>query len=85
MKRILVAVCRPACMFFPLAGQTAAQTPAAPVSNSPADLPGKGLAQHDFLYCGEWNHIQQQQTMWLIRDGKADLVLLHPAECRVQQ
>jgi hypothetical protein len=41
-----------------------------PAANSPAELPGRGLAQHPFLYCGEWNHIQQQQVMWIVRDGK---------------
>jgi len=43
---------------------------AAPTGNAPAVLPGRGLAQHDFLYCGEWNYDQPQQTMWVIRDGK---------------
>ena len=41
-----------------------------PHANSPATLPGRGLAQHPFLYCGEWNYTQPQQTLWLIRDGK---------------
>ena len=47
--------------------------PAAPlpaVPNSPAVLPGNGLAQHPFLYCGEWNYVNPQQTIWIIRDGK---------------
>jgi hypothetical protein len=70
MNRVFVAVCVLLVLALSLAAQTAAPAPAA-VENSPADLPGKGLAQHDFLYCGEWNHIQQQQTMWLIRGGKA--------------
>jgi hypothetical protein len=54
-----------------LSAQTAAapQT-AAPSSNSPTVLPGRGLAQHSFLYCGEWNFNEPQQTMWIIRDGK---------------
>jgi outer membrane protein assembly factor BamB len=51
---------------------TPAVPPAAPtVANSPVVLPGNGLAQHPFLYCGEWNHYEQQQTMWIVRDGKA--------------
>ena len=34
-------------------------------------LPGKGLAQHPFLYCGEWqNRSTSQQVMYIIRDGK---------------
>lgn len=50
-------------------------TPAVPaaapaVANSPAVLPGNGLAQHPFLYCGEWNFVNPQQTIWIIRDGK---------------
>jgi len=32
---------------------------------------GKGLAQHPFLYCGEWqNQSLNQQTMYLVREGK---------------
>jgi len=56
-------------LIFPLslAGQTAAPAPSA---NSPASLPGRGLAQHPFLYCGEWNYNEPQQTMWIVRDGK---------------
>ena len=41
-----------------------------PAPYAPAVLPGRGLAQHPFLYCGEWNHEEQQQTMWIVRDGK---------------
>lgn len=41
-----------------------------PATNSPADLPGRGLAQHDFLYCGEWNFNEPEQTIWIIRGGK---------------
>jgi len=34
-------------------------------------LPGKGLAQHPFLYCGEWQDKgKSEQTMFLLRDGK---------------
>ena len=32
--------------------------------------PSSGLAQHPFLYCGEWNFIEPQQTIYLVRDGK---------------
>jgi len=35
----------------------------------PAKLPGKGLAQHDFLYSGEWDTRKPLQTMFLIRGG----------------
>jgi outer membrane protein assembly factor BamB len=35
-----------------------------------APLPGKGLAQHPFLYCGEWETRRPGETMFIIRDGK---------------
>jgi hypothetical protein len=40
------------------------------LSNAQNSLPGKGLAQHPFLYCGEWNFIEPQQTIYLVRHGK---------------
>jgi hypothetical protein len=33
-------------------------------------LPGKGLAQHSFLYCGEGQRGKSEQTMYIVRDGK---------------
>ena len=33
-------------------------------------LPGKGLAQHPFLYCGEWDLLHPQETMFIVRGGK---------------
>jgi hypothetical protein len=47
---------------------------AAPAS-SPATadlpaLPGKGIAQHPFLYCGEWQRRStSDQTMYIVRNG----------------
>lgn len=41
-----------------------------PAQNSPAILPGRGLAQHPFFYAGEWNHPNPDQTMYIVRDGK---------------
>ena len=40
------------------------------VSYAPAVLPGNGLAQHPFLYTGEWDHRKTNQTIFLVRDGK---------------
>ena len=48
-------------------GQSASSTPAAA---PPVVLPGKGLAQHPFLYAGEWDHRFPDQTMFVVRDGK---------------
>ena len=39
-----------------------------PVTTGP--LPGHGLAQHPFLYCGEFDYVHPDQTMYLVRDGK---------------
>jgi len=33
-------------------------------------LPGKGLAQHDFLFSGEWDTRKPVQTMFLVKSGK---------------
>src|ERR1039457_2208573 len=40
-------------------------------SYAPAVLPGKGLAQHPFLYTGEWDYRgNRDQTIFVVRDGK---------------
>ncbi len=48
----------------------AAQAPEPPYPEAPAVLPGRGLAQHDFLYTGEWDTRKDVATMFLVRDGK---------------
>jgi hypothetical protein len=58
-----------------LAGEPAAPAPAAkkadvPYPDPPAVLPGRGLAQHDFLYTGEWDTRKDVATLFLIRGGK---------------
>jgi hypothetical protein len=37
---------------------------------SPVELPGRGLAQHPFLFAGEWDHDKPVQTMYIVRGGK---------------
>jgi hypothetical protein len=40
-------------------------------ASAPAPPAGNGLAQHPFLYCGEWqNRSLDNQTMFLVRDGR---------------
>jgi hypothetical protein len=53
------------------AAAPAATTPPAeaPYPDVPP-LPGKGLAQHDFLYTGEFDTRKEVQTMTLVRGGK---------------
>ncbi len=41
-----------------------------PLALVAADLPGKGLAQHPFLYAGEWDFRHPDQTMFVVRDGR---------------
>ncbi len=36
----------------------------------PAELPGKGMAQHDFLYTGEWDYRKPVQTIFLVHKGQ---------------
>jgi hypothetical protein len=55
----------------------AKQGDADPTASKP--LPGKGLAQHPFLYCGEWqNQSVEQQVMYLVRDGKVVWTYMNP-------
>lgn len=47
-----------------------------------APLPGKGAAQHPFLYAGEWDTRKPLQSMFIVRDGKivwSYSIPLHPA------
>ncbi len=44
---------------------------AATQGQEPAPLPGRGLAQHPFLYCGEWQgRSVEKQVIYLVRDGR---------------
>ena len=49
---------------------SATGTNSAPYPDPPATLPGKGLAQHDFLYSGEFDTRNTNQTMFLVKGGK---------------
>jgi hypothetical protein len=72
LGRILIVAIALSVAQGALAQTTPATAPAtAPtVSNSPDVLPGDGLKQHPFLYCGEWNFVNPTQTIWIIHDGK---------------
>jgi hypothetical protein len=57
------------CGTFACVAQTS--PPAAAALDPLSPLPGNGLAQHPFLYCGEWqNRSTSQQTMYIVRGGK---------------
>ena len=46
----------------------------------PLALPGSGLAQHPFLYCGEWQQRgHTEQTMYVVRGGKVVWTYAIPA------
>jgi hypothetical protein len=56
------------------ASQSAA-LPAPQVSTDPVTtgpLPGRGLSQHPFLYCGEFDYVHPEQTMYIVRGGKVE-------------
>jgi hypothetical protein len=55
----------PATTNLPMATVSTAYQPAL----GPAVLPGNGLAQHPFLYTGEWDHRKTNQTMFVVRNG----------------
>ncbi len=83
---------RPALLLLILGAVLAASGPIAaldaPTDNapaaqpfSPAILPGKGLAQHPFLYAGEWDTRKADQSMFLVRGGRivwSASIPLHP-------
>src|SRR5208283_1994442 len=64
----------------------AAATDANPV---PSNVwPGRGLAQHPFLYAGEWDTRKTNQSMFLVRDGKVVWqysIPLHLPDQRIQE
>jgi hypothetical protein len=51
-----------------LSGQT--QAPPGTYAIRPGPLPGHGLAEHPFVYCGEFDYVDPQQTIYIVRDGK---------------
>ncbi|MGH9523085.1 MAG: alpha-L-fucosidase [Terriglobales bacterium] len=58
-------------------------TPVAGAEQQPSaelpPLPGKGMAQHPFLYCGEWQRRStDEQTMYIVRDGKVTWSYTNP-------
>ena len=73
LKQVLFSIAL-SCAATVAAAQT--KLPAA----EPAPLPGKGLAQHPFLYCGEWQQSgKSEQTMFIIRGGKVTWTYSIPA------
>ena len=50
-------------------------------SYSPTDLPGNGLAQHDFLYAGEGH----EEQMFIIRGGKVVWSYTHPGRGEISE
>ena len=62
------------CLFIVRANAQTTQPPTPTPDTqplSPAMLPGNGLAQHPFLYAGEWDTRKPEaQSMFLVQDGK---------------
>jgi len=52
---------------YPSFAQT---TPPPVLASMDLVLPGKGLAQHDFLYCGEYDTRKAMQTIFMVKGGK---------------
>src|SRR5688500_8628219 len=67
--RAAEAPATPAVTEAPTPRPTPRPTPTAqPIE--PIPFPGRGLAQHDFLYSGEWDTRNPTETMFLVRGGK---------------
>jgi hypothetical protein len=49
---------------------------AAPAPSTPAVLPGKGLAEHDFFYAGE----AKEERMFIVRKGEITWSYTHPGK-----
>lgn len=49
---------------------SASRVDPSPAPLAPLTLPGNGLAQHSFLYSGEWDFRKPVQTLFVVRDGK---------------
>jgi len=70
-----------AVLALPAIGAASAAGAAVEIPLSPAVLPGRGLAQHPFLYAGEWDTRKSDQSMFLVRDGRivwSASIPLHP-------
>lgn len=53
----------------------------AAAERDPIHMPGQGLAQHPFLYCGEWqNRTIEDQKMFVVRDGKIVWTYTNPGK-----
>jgi outer membrane protein assembly factor BamB len=80
MSRVLLLIVVAAGVLT--AANTFAQNPAAqgdaakavPTAWGPAELPGKGLAQHSFMYAGEGGGM----NIYIVRDGKVAWSYSHP-------
>lgn len=63
---------RPLLLSILLCTTAPAQTglPQTGPATHPSYLPGNGLAQHDFLYAGEFESRKPVQTLWVVKGGK---------------
>lgn len=56
---------------------------------APAQLPGRGLAQHDFVYAGEWDTRKPEaQSLFVVRGGRVECrarISLHSAAGGAQE
>ena len=89
----LIAQSSQAGIHFP-AAQTSNPSPPPPATNSygftiaanpvtTGPLPGRGLAQHPFLYCGEYDYIHPDQTIYIVRHGKVEWTYSIPTKMTV--
>jgi hypothetical protein len=54
----------------PASAEASADGATSSTGEAPAPLPGRGLAQHDFIYTGEWDTRKNVATIFLVRGGR---------------
>lgn len=63
------------------AGSATSDSRQATAGANPSQLPGKGLAQHPFLYCGEWQHRTiEDQKIYVVRHGRIVWTYTNPGK-----
>lgn len=89
VRRLSTLALAGALCVLPLTSLAQSSAPeAASKPYSPATLPGKGAAQHDFLYAGEWDTRKPMQSMFIVRGGKVVWqysIPLHPTPDTIQE
>jgi hypothetical protein len=70
MRRIMFLTAAFVCAGWMNVGRAADAPTTMPVSYAPSTLPGNGMAEHDFIFTGEWDTRKPMATLSLVQGGK---------------